>query len=63
MIARDITVTFAPTPLAEAFFDLEWPRETRLRLLSLVATCCGSGRAQRCLSASSTTTAQPSALW
>ena len=33
MIARDITVTFAPTPLAEAFFDLEWPRETRLRLL------------------------------
>ncbi len=33
LVARDITVSFAPTPLAEALLDVEWPRETRLRLL------------------------------
>jgi amino acid adenylation domain-containing protein len=33
LIGERITVTFLPTPLAEAVFGLEWPSSTSLRLL------------------------------
>jgi amino acid adenylation domain-containing protein len=33
LVAKRITVSFVPTPLAEALIALEWPRETVLRLL------------------------------
>jgi amino acid adenylation domain-containing protein len=33
LVAEGITVSFLPTPLAERLMVLEWPRETRLRLL------------------------------
>jgi amino acid adenylation domain-containing protein len=33
LVAEQITVSFAPTPLAEALILLDWPGETRLRLL------------------------------
>lgn len=33
LVGQDITVTFSPTPLAEAILDVAWPRETQLRLL------------------------------
>ena len=33
LVTEGITVSFVPTPLAEALISLEWPRETDLRLL------------------------------
>jgi amino acid adenylation domain-containing protein len=33
LVAEQITVSFLPTPLAEAVLALEWPAETRLRVL------------------------------
>jgi amino acid adenylation domain-containing protein len=33
LVAEQITVSFVPTPLAEALITLEWPRQTALRLL------------------------------
>jgi amino acid adenylation domain-containing protein len=33
LVAEQITVSFAPTPLAEALILLDWPGETKLRLL------------------------------
>jgi amino acid adenylation domain-containing protein len=33
LVAERITVSFVPTPLAEALIALEWPRETVLRVL------------------------------
>jgi amino acid adenylation domain-containing protein len=33
LLEREITVAFAPTPLAEGLLDLDWPAETPLRLL------------------------------
>ncbi len=33
LVAERITVSFVPTPLAEALIALEWPQETALRLL------------------------------
>jgi len=32
LVAQRITITFAPTPLAERMIALEWPRETALRI-------------------------------
>ncbi|MGH9505944.1 MAG: AMP-binding protein, partial [Terriglobales bacterium] len=33
MVATGVTVSFAPTPLAEQMISLPWPKETKLRLL------------------------------
>jgi amino acid adenylation domain-containing protein len=33
MVAKGITISFVPTALAEYMIDLEWPRETALRVL------------------------------
>ncbi len=33
LVSEHITVTFAPTPIAQRLMFLDWPRETRLRLL------------------------------
>lgn len=33
LVKEQITITFAPTPIAERLLDLEWPGETKLRIL------------------------------
>ncbi|HEY6187654.1 MAG TPA: amino acid adenylation domain-containing protein [Pyrinomonadaceae bacterium] len=34
LIAHEITISFAPTPVAEMLLDLDWPEATRLRVLT-----------------------------